>query len=94
MIVQYLMIPMMIPNCSEIFLPFLFERNIFVGIISVLIGSPSHLFTSRGVGNSLPISKAVGFFQQALGWLVWYIYTGCIKKNATSEFPKKSLCNS
>jgi hypothetical protein len=21
-------------------------------------------------------------------------YTGCIKKNATSEFPKKSLCNS
>jgi hypothetical protein len=22
------------------------------------------------------------------------IYTGCIKKNATSEFPNKSLCNS
>jgi hypothetical protein len=22
------------------------------------------------------------------------VYTGCIKKTATSEFPKKSLCNS
>jgi hypothetical protein len=22
-----------------------------------------------------------------------FFYTGCIKKNATSEFPKKSLCN-
>ena len=30
-------------------------------------------------------------------WVHAYInvqHTGCIKKNATSEFPKKSLCNS
>ena len=43
-------------------------------------------------GGPLPITVfPIAVFP---GGLFPITYTGCIKKNATSEFPKKSLCNS
>jgi hypothetical protein len=75
---------------SRIYL--LFGGFLFSRILRPCLGH--HLLLYQSFKHTILGSNPADYANCSGGRFSQPVYTGCIKKNATSEFPKKSLCNS